>query len=848
MANHELIHGLTSGMLGWPFAPDETWEITQYFGQNGHIGVDWGCARGTPIYAVAPGTVTEIKNTHHLGYHPYVSDDLKDYNGNFVRVTTNMDGIDFQHVYLHLQPGSVVVKKGEEVKPYQLLGLAGNTGNSTNAHLDLTFKAKSGHGGRYNTFFDSLHFLDHHRRRALEKHAYQGPKLQVDSTSPVALKNMPDGVDGTVMAQPEVWYDIVGQAADNWWQIVVPHGKPNQEDVGWVAVADDRKIKGELTWVHNTDPELTDPDVLRPPNAPPTMLRSFSYIPGIHTLTWAAPAADGITGYRIQSSTGGNPVTAVADTGSTATQWISSAVEPCYRVFYRVAALRGNQVGQWSNLLPVPLTFLRLRFGATAAEPVRQTPVADQTVVTYLQRGDRRCYPIVGRLLVNPLWWQIRLPDGSRGWVLDSAVTAGGDLAAVQGWAPELRVSSWVTLGLHLRSGPGKAYDPPLQTLRDHGVWHRIVGKDATHPTWWRIRVSTNSHGWVHAGHVDTRGDLSGVPVQDAASPLPAETGSSGEAAQGTSTTSGAASGPYRNLETNPEGRWSVTKTGTEVTARFSSPRSPVQYYARQNPQPQFVLPVGFRPTVAKAHEATGTHVHEDRTEYDGSPTAKFDLTIGTNGELRYVNNSKVDHVGYLKYQVTGLQWQTAEAVEVPGAPTAPDIEATGTYHNQDENRGSGWSMRRTGDKVEGTFTTTSSPVEYFANQNREGLVWLPAEYWPAVDKRFEVTGAVQVNREGTAIANAPTVNFWVTVRSGDGRLYYDRDAALTTAGVGYLSYSLSVEWDASPRVTVPSEPRDLEVDDVEADEVELDWRRPADDGGDAVDEYKVEVYHNGRW
>ena len=88
-------------------------EITQYFGQNGHIGVDWGCARGTPIYAVAPGTVTEIKNTHHLGYHPYVSDDLKDYNGNFVRVTTNMDGIDFQHVYLHLQPGSVVVKKGE---------------------------------------------------------------------------------------------------------------------------------------------------------------------------------------------------------------------------------------------------------------------------------------------------------------------------------------------------------------------------------------------------------------------------------------------------------------------------------------------------------------------------------------------------------------------------------------------------------------------------------------------------------------------------------------------------------------------------------------------------------------
>ena len=408
-------------------------------------------------------------------------------------------------------------------------------------------------------------------------------------------------------------------------------------------------------------------------------------------------------------------------------------------------------------------------------------------------------------------------------------------------------MSRWVTLGLDVRSGPDASYSR-LQTLQGHSIWHRIVGKDAAHPKWWRIQVSSGTFGWVHAGHVDTRGDLSGVAVQTASSPAPANQGSSGEAAQGTSTTSGAASGPYRNLVTNPDGRWSVTKTGTEVTAHFSSPRSPVQYYARQNPQPQFVLPVGFRPTVAVPHEARGTHVHADRTEYEGSPTAKFDLTIGTNGELRYVNNSKVDHVGYLKYQVTGLQWQTAEAVAAPDAPTAPTIGATGTYHNQQENRGSGWSMNRTGDRVEGTFTTTSSPVEYYANQNREALVWLPTEYWPERDESFQVKGAVQVDREGTALANAAPVNFRVTVRSGDGRLYYDRDAALTAAGVGYLSYSLSVEWDASPRVTVPSEPRDLEVDDVEADEVELDWRSPSDDGGDAVDEYKVEVYRSGRW
>ena len=91
-------------------------------------------------------------------------------------------------------------------------------------------------------------------------------------------------------------------------------------------------------------------------------------------------------------------------------------------------------------------------------------------------------------------------------------------------------------------------------------------------------------------------------------------------------------------------------------------------------------------------------------------------------------------------------------------------------------------------------------------------------------------------------------MDFWITVSARDGRMYIDPDTDLTDAGVGYLRYSVDVEWDAEPRVTAPSAPRDLEVDDVSADEVELDWRSPADDGGDSVDEYKVEIYRNGRW
>ena len=37
-------------------------------------------------------------------------------------------------------------------------------------------------------------------------------------------------------------------------------------------------------------------------------------------------------------------------------------------------------------------------------------------------------------------------------------------------------------------------------------------------------------------------------------------------------------------------------------------------------------------------------------------------------------------------------------------------------------------------------------------------------------------------------------------------------------------------------------------MDDIEAEEVELDWRSPATNGGASIDEYRVEEYRHGRW
>ena len=712
--------------------------------------------------------------------------------------------------------------------------------------------------------------------------------VTTNGTTPAIRADPASTASGPTLMTLKKCYAVVGywddgQTDHHWWKI--QYGT-DEDDTGWVR-GDEVWKYGDETGVPEYTGEAANPQLggFDEDETLPGQVRDLvAWVPGnwgpepvpTVNLRWKAPANGAApTRYLIFRGTAENmaDIFRVADVAVPATHYEDRPeVAVGTVVYYRVFANAGRgRTGLRSNLAKVVAGYGGSR--SDQKQAYVEAPPTDASVTLVASAGGSE--PVNGEVRRGNLypirdwiadtagrWYQvlaqavtgarghargIRAAEGGgglvTGWVRASSVVLNGSLNTVSR-QQYLRVSSWVT-GLHLRTGPAKAF-AAYRLLTNTHVWYAVVGQSNTNPVWYQIQYSTTFRGWVHGGYVTLSEAAPAVPTVSA--PSAPEPGSSGEAAQGTSTVSGAASGPYRNLETNPEGRWSMTKTGTKVTANFASPRSPVQYYARQNPQPQFVLPVGFRPTALVPHEATGTHVYENGSEYPGSPVAKFDLTVGTNGELRYVNNSKVDHVGYLKYQVTGLEWQTAEAVAVPDAPTAPDIEAMGTYHNQQENRGSSWDMDRTGDAVSGTFTTTSSPVEYYANQNREALVWLPAEYWPERDRRFQVTGAVQVDRNGTAIANAPRVNFWITVRSRDGRMYYDRDAALTTAGVGYLSYSVAVSWDAAPRVTVPSVPRDLEVDDVEADEVELDWRSPADDGGDSVDEYKVEEYRNGRW
>jgi murein DD-endopeptidase MepM/ murein hydrolase activator NlpD len=93
-------------------------------------------AYGSDALAVADGVVTEVKDG--------IPENIPGENSRAVPITLETIGgnhviLDIGHgryaFYGHLQPGSLRVKLGDNVKRGQVLGLVGNSGNSTEPHL-----------------------------------------------------------------------------------------------------------------------------------------------------------------------------------------------------------------------------------------------------------------------------------------------------------------------------------------------------------------------------------------------------------------------------------------------------------------------------------------------------------------------------------------------------------------------------------------------------------------------------------------------------------------------------------------------------------------------------------------
>ncbi|WP_205030368.1 peptidoglycan DD-metalloendopeptidase family protein [Salinibacterium amurskyense] len=113
----------TTGAIRWPFP--YSIPITDGFGYRSsgfHKGTDFAAASGTPIYAVADGTVELIQaDWSGYGYHAVISHTI---NGQ--QVTS---------LYAHMITDSSPIVVGQEIKAGDFIGLVGETGIAYGAHL-----------------------------------------------------------------------------------------------------------------------------------------------------------------------------------------------------------------------------------------------------------------------------------------------------------------------------------------------------------------------------------------------------------------------------------------------------------------------------------------------------------------------------------------------------------------------------------------------------------------------------------------------------------------------------------------------------------------------------------------
>ncbi|KZE92448.1 Murein DD-endopeptidase MepM [Agromyces sp. NDB4Y10] len=115
----------------WPFPTGVP--ITDDFGPRAapcsscstmHKGLDMTPGEGTPIGAIAAGTVIEaVSSDYGLGVS--------------ARIRHVIDGRTYVSVYAHMQFGSLSVSEGDQVQVGQKIGAVGNTGQSTGPHLHL---------------------------------------------------------------------------------------------------------------------------------------------------------------------------------------------------------------------------------------------------------------------------------------------------------------------------------------------------------------------------------------------------------------------------------------------------------------------------------------------------------------------------------------------------------------------------------------------------------------------------------------------------------------------------------------------------------------------------------------
>lgn len=107
--------------------------VTSHFRSNrkNHHGVDFAQSGYHEIKAVASGTVSRSYSSTSYG--------------ECIMIVHNVDGVIYESVYAHMRKGSRKVYEGQTIKKGQVIGVMGNTGDSSGQHLHFEL-----HKGRWN--------------------------------------------------------------------------------------------------------------------------------------------------------------------------------------------------------------------------------------------------------------------------------------------------------------------------------------------------------------------------------------------------------------------------------------------------------------------------------------------------------------------------------------------------------------------------------------------------------------------------------------------------------------------------------------------------------------------------
>jgi murein DD-endopeptidase MepM/ murein hydrolase activator NlpD len=96
------------------------------------MGVDFTPGNGSAIFSIADGVVTES------------ADDQWGF-GNHVVITHHINGHTVTTLYAHMQHGSTALAVGDTVLVGDFIGLVGQTGTATGAHLHLEITVDGAH-------------------------------------------------------------------------------------------------------------------------------------------------------------------------------------------------------------------------------------------------------------------------------------------------------------------------------------------------------------------------------------------------------------------------------------------------------------------------------------------------------------------------------------------------------------------------------------------------------------------------------------------------------------------------------------------------------------------------------